>query len=408
MKSVDEQLALIRRGADLIEPLGELRKKLERSVATGKPLRIKYGIDPTGIDVHLGHTVPLRKLRLFQELGHQAVLIIGNYTALVGDPSGRDQTRARLTPEQVEANARDYLIQVAKVIDITKTEVRPNGEWFSKFSFLDVLSLTSKITVQRILERDDFSKRFRSQPESIPIYLHECLYPLMQGHDSVEINADVELGGSEQLFNLMMGRRLQEAGGQEPQVCLTLPILRGLDGLRRMGKSLGNYVGVGEVAGQQFGKVMSIPDSLLQEWFELLTDTPADEIPQLISANPMEAKKRLGAEIVTFYHGPAAATEARDQWEKQFSRKEDPTDIPEAAISRQAVQAKDGKAVIMRVVTAAGLVKSNGESKKKIQEGAVSIGPDRTKITDPMAEIDLADGLIVRLGRHLRRLKIID
>ena len=408
MKSVDEQLALIRRGADLIEPLGELRKKLERSVATGKPLRIKYGIDPTGIDVHLGHTVPLRKLRLFQELGHQAVLIIGNYTALVGDPSGRDQTRARLTPEQVEANARDYLIQVAKVIDITKTEVRPNGEWFSKFSFLDVLSLTSKITVQRILERDDFSKRFRSQPESIPIYLHECLYPLMQGHDSVEINADVELGGSEQLFNLMMGRRLQEAGGQEPQVCLTLPILRGLDGLRRMGKSLGNYVGVGEVAGQQFGKVMSIPDSLLQEWFELLTDTPADEIPQLISANPMEAKKRLGAEIVTFYHGPAAATEARDQWEKQFSRKEDPTDIPEAAISRQAVQAKEGKAVIMRVVTAAGLVKSNGESKKKIQEGAVSIGPDRTKITDPMAEIDLADGLIVRLGRHLRRLKIID
>jgi len=408
VKSVDEQLALIRRGADLIEPLGELRKKLERSVATGKPLRIKYGIDPTGIDVHLGHTVPLRKLRLFQELGHQAVLIIGNYTALVGDPSGRDQTRARLTPEQVEANARDYLIQVAKVIDITKTEVRPNGEWFSKFSFLDVLSLTSKITVQRILERDDFSKRFRSQPESIPIYLHECLYPLMQGHDSVEINADVELGGSEQLFNLMMGRRLQEAGGQEPQVCLTLPILRGLDGLRRMGKSLGNYVGVGEVAGQQFGKVMSIPDSLLQEWFELLTDTPADEIPQLISANPMEAKKRLGAEIVTFYHGPAAATEARDQWEKQFSRKEDPTDIPEAAISRQAVQAKDGKAVIMRVVTAAGLVKSNGESKKKIQEGAVSIGPDRTKITDPMAEIDLADGLIVRLGRHLRRLKIID
>ena len=408
MKSVDEQLALIRRGADLIEPLGELRKKLERSVATGKPLRIKYGIDPTGIDVHLGHTVPLRKLRLFQELGHQAVLIIGNYTALVGDPSGRDQTRARLTPEQVEANARDYLIQVAKVIDITKTEVRPNGEWFSKFSFLDVLSLTSKITVQRILERDDFSKRFRSQPESIPIYLHECLYPLMQGHDSVEINADVELGGSEQLFNLMMGRRLQEAGGQEPQVCLTLPILRGLDGLRRMGKSLGNYVGVGEVAGQQFGKAMSIPDSLLQEWFELLTDTPADEIPQLISANPMEAKKRLGAEIVTFYHGPAAATEARDQWEKQFSRKEDPTDIPEAAISRQAVQAKDGKAVIMRVVTAAGLVKSNGESKKKIQEGAVSIGPDRTKITDPMAEIDLADGLIVRLGRHLRRLKIID
>jgi len=408
VKSADEQLELIRRGTEQIEPLNELRKRLERSVASGKPLRIKYGIDPTGIDVHLGHTVPLRKLRLFQELGHQAVLIIGNYTALVGDPSGRDQTRARLTQEQVEANALDYLKQVSKVIDISKTEVRPNGEWFGRFSFLDVLSMTSKITVQRMLERDDFSKRFRAQPESIPIYLHECLYPLMQGHDSVEIRADVELGGSEQLFNLMMGRRLQEAAGQEPQVCLTLPILRGLDGIRRMGKSLGNYVGVGEAAGQQFGKAMSIPDALLQEWFELLTDLPTDEIPQLIEANPMEAKKRLSAEIVRFYHGQDGAATARDEWEKQFSRKEDPTDIPEAVISRAAVQFKDGKAVIMRVVTAAGLAKSNGESKKKVQEGAVNIGPERQKITDPMAEIELTDGLIIRLGRHLRRAKLVD
>jgi len=336
------------------------------------------------------------------------VLIIGNYTALVGDPSGRDQTRARLTQEQVEANALDYLKQVSKVIDISKTEVRPNGEWFGRFSFLDVLSMTSKITVQRMLERDDFSKRFRAQPESIPIYLHECLYPLMQGHDSVEIRADVELGGSEQLFNLMMGRRLQEAAGQEPQVCLTLPILRGLDGIRRMGKSLGNYVGVGEAAGQQFGKAMSIPDALLQEWFELLTDLPTDEIPQLIEANPMEAKKRLSAEIVRFYHGQDGAATARDEWEKQFSRKEDPTDIPEAVISRAAVQFKDGKAVIMRVVTAAGLAKSNGESKKKVQEGAVNIGPERQKITDPMAEIELTAGLIIRLGRHLRRVKLVD
>ena len=408
MKSADEQLELIRRGTEQIEPLNELRKRIERSVASGKPLRIKYGIDPTGIDVHLGHTVPLRKLRLFQELGHQAVLIIGNYTALVGDPSGRDQTRARLTQEQVEANALDYLKQVSKVIDISKTEVRPNGEWFGRFSFLDVLSMTSKITVQRMLERDDFSKRFRAQPESIPIYLHECLYPLMQGHDSVEIRADVELGGSEQLFNLMMGRRLQEAAGQEPQVCLTLPILRGLDGIRRMGKSLGNYVGVGEAAGQQFGKAMSIPDALLQEWFELLTDLPTDEIPQLIEANPMEAKKRLSAEIVRFYHGQDGAATARDEWEKQFSRKEDPTDIPEAVISRAAVQFKDGKAVIMRVVTAAGLAKSNGESKKKVQEGAVNIGPERQKITDPMAEIELTAGLIIRLGRHLRRVKLVD
>src|SRR5438132_4747584 len=254
MKTVDEQLALIRRGVEQIAPEEELRQKLERSLKTGKPLRVKYGIDPTGIDVHLGHTVPLRKLRLFQELGHQAVLIIGNYTALVGDPSGRDQTRARLTQEQVEKNAKDYLIQVSKVIDISKTEVRANGDWFGKYRFLDVLALTSKITMQRMLERDDFTKRVKA---GTPIYLHECLYPLMQGHDSVEIRADVELGGSEQLFSLMVGRDLQRDAGQEPQVCLTLPILRGTDGTRRMGKSLGNYLRVGESAYQQFAKTMS-------------------------------------------------------------------------------------------------------------------------------------------------------
>src|SRR5690349_631250 len=213
MKSVDEQLELIRRGIDKIEPGDGLRKRLEQSAKTGKPLRVKYGIDPTGIDVHLGHTVPLRKLRQFQELGHKAVLIIGNYTALVGDPSGRDQTRARLTQEQVEANAEDYLKQISKVIDIDKTEVTRNGDWFSRMSFLDVMALTSKITVQRMLERDDFAKRLK---EGRPISLHECLYPLMQGQDSVEIKADLELGGSEQLFNLMMGRRLQEDAGQEP------------------------------------------------------------------------------------------------------------------------------------------------------------------------------------------------
>src|SRR5262249_35216025 len=200
----------------------------------------KYGMDPTGIDVHLGHTVPLRKLRLFQELGHQAVLIIGNYTALVGDPSGRDQTRAKLTQEQVETNARDYLKQVSKVIDISKAEVTYNGDWFKKFSFLDVIDLTRQITMQRMLERDDFTKRIK---KGEPICLHECLYPLMQGRDSVEIRADIELGGSEQLFSLMVGRDLQRDAGQEPQVCLTLPILRGLDGEKRMGKSLGNYIG---------------------------------------------------------------------------------------------------------------------------------------------------------------------
>src|SRR4051794_36970010 len=310
-------MALIRRGTNRIEPEAELRQKLERSLKTGKPLRVKYGIDPTGIDVHLGHTVPLRKLKLFQELGHQAVLIIGNYTALVGDPSGRGQTRARLTQEQVEANAKDYLKQVGKVIDLGKTEVRSNGDWFSKFCFLDVLALTSKITVQRMLERDDFTKR---REAGTPIYLHECLYPLMQGHDSVEIRADIELGGSEQLFSLMVGRQLQTDAGQEPQVCLTLPILRGLDGVRRMGKSLGNYVGVGESAYEQFAKVMSIPDMLLAEWFTLLTDRPAAEIVCLTDAaqsHPMDAKKALGRDVVAFYYGADAAAAAQREWEKR-------------------------------------------------------------------------------------------
>lgn len=394
MKTVDEQLELLSRGVHQIEPRNGLRDKLERSLKTGRPLRVKYGIDPTGIDVHLGHTVPLRKLRVFQDLGHQAVLIIGNYTALVGDPSGRDQSRARLTQEQVENNAREYLTQVGKVIDISQAEVRYNGEWFGKFTFLDVLSLTSKITVQRMLERDDFHKRFHARPESVPIFLHECLYPLMQGHDSVEINADIELGGSEQLFNLMMGRRLQEAAGQEPQVCLTLPILRGLDGERRMGKSLGNYVGVGESAEQQFGKTMSIPDGLLVEWYELLTNRPIKDATELCTAQPMEAKKQLGMDIVRFYHGDAAATAARADWEKRFSSKQDPDTIPEFALP--AAEATIG---ILPLLVRVGFCKSNSEARQRVTEGGVTIGPDRTKVTDWKMTVTIdGHGLIVRLG----------
>jgi len=410
VKSVDEQIELIRRGTDQIEPFNDLRKKLERSVATGKPLRVKYGIDPTGIDVHLGHTVPLRKLRLFQELGHQAVLIIGNYTALVGDPSGRDKTRDRLTQEQIEINAKDYLKQVSKVIDITKTEVRPNGEWFGRFTFLDVLSLTSKITVQRMLERDDFSKRFNTRPDSIPIYLHECLYPLMQGHDSVEIHADVELGGTEQLFNLMMGRRLQEAAGQEPQICLTLPILRGLDGVRRMGKSLGNYVGVGEPAKGQFFKIMQVPDDLMREWFELLTDLPASEITKLVDpaqTHPKAAKQRLGIEVATFYHGAEAATQACADWESEVRGKQDAVDMKEVSVSLAAVATASGKAGILKLIVAAGLAKSNTEARNKVLEGAVNVGPERSTIADPKAEIDAADGLVMRLGKRTVRVRIV-
>lgn len=396
MKGVEEQLALIRRGVDQIVPEDVLRAKLERSFKSGKPLRIKYGIDPTGIDVHLGHTVPLRKLRQFQELGHQAVLIIGNYTALVGDPSGRDQTRAKLTEEQVEQNALDYLKQISKIIDIDKAERYYNGEWFKKFSFLDVMRLTGQITVQRMLERDDFTKRIKS---GTPISLHECLYPLMQGRDSVEIKADVELGGSEQLFNLMVGRDLQRDAGQEPQVCLTLPILRGLDGERRMGKSLGNYIGVGEPAREQFGKTMSIPDALLKEWFELLTDRPAAEVEKLLARHPMDAKKTLGKDIVAFYHGQAAAEQACEDWIKQFSKKEVPTEIPQVKL--EAGQLADGAIPLYKLVIAVGLAASGNESRRKIQEGAVSIGAEREKISDPNHLIKVAEGLIVRVGKKM-------
>jgi tyrosyl-tRNA synthetase len=397
VKSVDEQLALIRRGAEIV-PEDELRKKLERSVKAGRPLRVKYGIDPTGIDVHLGHTVPLRKLKLFQELGHQAVLIIGNYTALVGDPSGRDQTRARLTEEQVESNARDYLKQVSKVIHIDTAEVRYNGEWFSKMSFLDVMRLMGKITMQRMLERDDFTKRIEKNE---PIYLHECLYPLMQGQDSVEIRADVELGGTEQLFNLMRGRDLQTDAGEEPQICVTLPILRGLDGVRRMGKSLGNYIGVGEPAQVQFDKTMSIPDDLMPDWFTLLTDRSAEETARLTDpkqTHPMEAKKTLGKDIVRFYSGDAAAEAACAEWVRRFSQRQDPTEIPEKDIP--VAELTGGQLGIARLLSLTGLAKSNNEARRAVEGGGVTVGDDRQKITDPKANVAVTDGLIVRVGKR--------
>jgi tyrosyl-tRNA synthetase len=396
VKSVDEQLALIGRGLAQIETRDGLRQKLERSVKTGQPLRVKYGIDPTGIDVHLGHTVPLRKLRQFQELGHKAILIIGNYTALVGDPSGRDQTRARLTQEQVEANAVDYLKQISRIIDIDRAEVVHNGDWFRKMSFLDVMSLMSRITVQRMLERDDFTKRLK---DGTPISLHECLYPLMQGQDSVEIRADIELGGSEQLFNLMVGRRLQEDAGQEPQVCLTLPILCGLDGVRRMGKSLGNYIGVGMPAQEQFDKTMSIPDSLMLQWFELLTDRPQDELRTLLDpavTHPMEAKKTLGRDIVCFYHGAEAARAAQAEWERRFSGRQDPTNIQEVELP--AANLQGGQLPAFKLLQSLGLAPSGNEARRTIQGGGMTIGENRDKVADPNSPITVTTGLIVRVG----------
>jgi tyrosyl-tRNA synthetase len=400
-RPVEEQLAVILRGAAQVETRDELRKKLERSAATGKPLRVKYGIDPTGFDVHLGHTVPLRKLRQFQELGHTAVLIIGTATAAVGDPSGRDASRQGLTPEQIEKNAREYLTQIGKVVDVSRAEVRPNGEWFSKFGFAEMLRLLGRMTVQQMLVREDFDNRIKA---GIGIKLHELLYPLMQGWDSVEVRADVELGGTEQLYNLMVGRDLQGQEKQEPQICLTMPILRGLDGEKKMGKSLGNYIGLNEPAKEMFGKTMRIPDALMKEWFELLTDLPAARIEELLTGKPNEAKKALGAEVVRFYHGDDAANAVLDDWRRQFEEKGDPENISEVAIP--VAKLKDGAMLAVDLIAETKLAASKGEARRKIEEGAFNYGPDRTKVADVKATVPVTDGLVVRLGRKILRVRL--
>jgi tyrosyl-tRNA synthetase len=393
-RPVDDQLATISRGTAHVEKLDELRKKLEK----GRPLRVKLGIDPTGFDVHLGHTVVLRKLKQFQDLGHQVVLIIGTATAAVGDPSGRDASRKSLTPEQIEKNACTYLQQIAKVIDVTRAEVVRNGDWFNRFAFADVLRLLGHMTMQRMLERDDFTNRVQA---GTPIYLHECLYPLMQGHDSVEVRADVELGGTEQLFNLMVGRDLQRAAGQEPQVCITLPILIGTDGEKKMGKTAGNYIGLNEPAKEQFGKTMRIADALMADWFTLLTNRPADEIKQIVSGHPNEAKKTLAGDIVRFYHGDGAAAEVLADWNKQFSGggKQDPDHIDEVRVPSGDLPAVD-------LMVTAGLCKSKNEARQKITEGAFNYGPDRTRVTDVKATVAVTDGLVIRLGRKILRVRV--
>ncbi|MCE9563556.1 MAG: tyrosine--tRNA ligase [Planctomycetes bacterium] len=403
-KPVEEQLAIILRGATQIETRDELKKKLERSHATGKPLRIKYGIDPTGFDVHLGHTVPLRKLRQFQELGHTAVLIMGTATAAVGDPSGRDASRQGLTTEQIEKNACTYLEQIGKVIDLTtpgRFEIRPNGDWFSKFGFPQMLRLLGQMTVQQMLERDDFSKRIKA---GTAIYLHEMLYPLMQGWDSVEIQSDVELGGTEQLYNLMVGRDLQRGAGQAAQICFTMPILRGLDGEKKMGKSLNNYIGLNEPPKEKFGKTMKIPDTLMSEWYTLLTDRNPEETKALIASNPNEAKKALGAEIVRFYHGDEAAVMVREDWKKQFECKGDPDHIDEVTIP--ASKLKDGQMLAVDLIAESKLTPSKSEAKRKIKEGAFNYGPDRTAVADDKATVAVTDGLVIRLGRKIFRVRL--
>ncbi len=404
MRDVDEQLQILRRGVEKIVPEDEFRNKLERSARQGVPLRVKYGIDPTGIDVHLGHTVPLRKLRQFQDLGHTAVIIIGNYTALVGDPSGRDETRAQLTEEQVQANAKDYLRQVGRIIDRDRAEVSHNGDWFSKWSFLDVLDLMRHMTLGQISARDDFAQRIAAAK---PVYLHECLYPLMQGWDSVEIRADVELGGTEQLFSLLVARDLQQSRGQEPQVALTMPILVGTDGVRRMGKSLGNYIGVAEDPATQFGKIMSIPDEPMRQYFTLLTDLPLTEVDRLLAPgmNPRDAKEVLGTTIVAQYSGQEAAQRAAAEFRRR-THGEDPEEIPEVVLGADQLDAK-GRIPGPRLIVTLGLESTTSNARRVIEQGGFNIGLERTVITDPKTLIPMSDGLIIRVGkRKIARVRV--
>jgi tyrosyl-tRNA synthetase len=393
MKPVEDQLSIIQRGAVSIIEESELREKLSRGI----PLRVKLGVDPTASDLHLGFTVILRKLRQFQDLGHQAVLIIGSYTAQVGDPSGRDKTRPQLSEEIVLENAETYLRQAAKILDLDSLEVRYNGDWFSSMTFIEVIHLLSRTTVARTLEREDFSSRYTA---GTPIYLHEVVYPLMQGYDSVAINADIELGGTDQTFNLMVGRDLQRENGQEPQVCITMPLLEGLDGVRKMSKSYDNYVGIAEEPKEMFGKLMSISDDLMWKYYELLTDIPLDELASLKQGiengtlHPMDIKKRLAEEIISFYHDTDAAGNARKEFEQVFSNRELPSDIPEYTLQDKTA----GDLDVISLICDAGLVPSKSEARRMIQQGGVSI--DNAKISSFSIPMPEQEQFVVKVGKR--------
>ena len=394
MVSAQEQVRQIKHGvADLINEQ-DLVKKIEKSIKENKPLVVKLGLDPTAPDIHLGHTVPLRKLRLFQEFGHQVVIVIGGFTARIGDPTGKSVTRPPLTKEEVLKNAETYKTQIFKVLDPEKTIVRDNSEWLESMNFADVLRLASSYTVARMMERDDFNKRFK---EGRAIGVHECMYPLMQGQDSVALHADVEFGGTDQTFNLLMGRHLQELEGQEPQVVITMPLLEGLDGVQKMSKSLGNYIGIDEEPKEMYGKAMSIPDELMMRYFMLVTDMPIEEQEDMEKRlesgelHPRDAKMQLARTIVRLYHGEEAALEAEEEFKRVFQQRALPTDIPEYAMN-----APTEPIFVPQFCTDAGLTASNGEARRSIKAGAFKVNGE--KYTEE--NLTLEEGMIVQVGKR--------
>jgi tyrosyl-tRNA synthetase len=395
-KSVDEQLAYLKRGTAEIIREDELKAKLAKSLKTGKPLRAKLGVDPTAPDIHLGHTVVIRKLKHFQDLGHTAVFLIGDFTALVGDPSGQSETRPPLSREQVAANARTYLDQVFKILDRGKAEVRYNSEWLDKVTSYDIVRLCAKYRVARMLEREDFHKRLTEQQ---PIAMHELLYPLLVAYDSVVLEADVELGATEQKFNLLMGREIQREYGQESQICLTMPILVGLDGQRKMSKSFGNYVGITEAPNEIFGKMMSIPDDLMWSYYELVTDRTPAEIAAFKKevtegkANPMDEKMHLAEEVTAGFHGQEAARKAAESFQRVFRDRQAPEEAPVRKVPLGPPKKLTALLVELQLVT------SKSEAERLIKQGGVEI--DGARVHDPRKDIDLSNTaeFLLRAGK---------
>ena len=396
---VERQMTAIRRGAADIVPEEELEEKIARSLKEGEPLRVKLGLDPTAPDIHVGNAVPLHKLRTFQDLGHTAVLIVGDYTATVGDPSGQNAARPQLSHDEVMANAQTYLDQVGKIVDVETAEVRYNGDWFGKMSFGEVIELAAKLTLARCIERDDFAQRMEA---NLPIGLHELLYPLMQAYDSVMIHSDVELGGTDQIFNILLGRDLQREVGQEPQAAVTNPLLEGLDGSAKMSKSKGNYIGISEPPEQIFGKAMSIPDELMQKYFILTTDLPLPRIEELMSSDvhPRDAKAALAESIVSRYYDEEAAEEAHAGFNRVFRRHKLPEEMPELALP--ASDLEDGCIWIVNLLRAAECAESNSQARRLVKQGGVRLGhPDGLEeVTDPTADVRVEDGMVLNVGKR--------
>jgi tyrosyl-tRNA synthetase len=389
--AVDEQLARIRRGAAEIVVDAELRAKLERSRRTATPLKVKLGLDPTAPDLHLGHTVVLQKLRDFQDLGHQIIIIIGDFTGMIGDPTGRSETRRPLTWDEIRSNAETYKAQLGRVLDMNRTQVRFNSEWLGPLTFEQVIRETAHLTVARILQREDFATRHAA---GRPISLHEFLYPLAQGYDSVALGADVELGGTDQTFNLLVGRDLQRAHGQEAQVALTVPILQGLDGVQKMSKSLGNSVGITEPPADMYGKLMSVSDALMFRYFELVTRVPESEIARLRRLHPMEAKKRLARTVTAMYHGEAGAAAAEAAFARVVQAREVPDNIELIRLATPS-----GSEPAWKVVVLAGMAPSNSEARRLIQQGAVEV--DGSRVTDPNQKVEMSEeSRLLQVGKR--------